>query len=113
MGWQRSRNNIVASILRLVTEKGELGITNIMYGSYLSYQQVTQYLQLVKENGLLDYGEKNGHYRITEKGLQYLELYDKMDQLLKEGRPNIADSLILLLCYIFYPFLPILGEFIW
>src|SRR6266542_3161880 len=109
---QRSRNNIVASILRLVTEKGGLGITNIMYGSYLSYQQVTQYLQLVKENGLLDYDEKNGLYRITEKGLQYLELYHKMDDLLKEGRTSITDSLILLLLYLFYPVLPVLGEFI-
>jgi predicted transcriptional regulator len=109
---QRSRNHIVASILRLVTEKGGLGITNIMYGSYLSYQQVAQYLQLIKENGLLDYDEKSGLYRITEKGLQYLELYDKMDELLKEGRPSVTDSLILLLCYVFYPILPVLGELI-
>ena len=109
---QRSRNNIVASILRLVTEKSGLGITNIMYGSYLSYQQVSRYLQLIKESGLLDYDEKNGLYRITEKGLQYLELYHKMDDLLKEGRTSITDSLILLLLYLFYPVLPVLGEFI-
>jgi predicted transcriptional regulator len=109
---KRSRNNIVASMLRLVREKDGLGITNIMYGSYLSYQQVARYLQILIEGGLLDYDERKGLHRITQKGLQYLELYDKMDDLLKEGRPSITDSLILLLCNIFYPFLPVLGEFI-
>lgn len=83
-----------------------------MYGSYLSYGQVTQYLQLMIEKGLLDYDEKIGLYKIAEKGLQYLELYDKMDDLLKEGRTSITDSLILLLLYLFYPLLPLLGEFI-
>jgi predicted transcriptional regulator len=110
---QRSRNDIVAAILRLVTEKGGLGITKIMYGSYLSYRQVTQFLELIMESGLLDYDTKNGHYRINERGLQYLELYDKMDELIKERRSSsIAGSLILLLCYVFYPLVPVLGEFI-
>jgi predicted transcriptional regulator len=110
---QRSRNDIVAAILRLVTEKGGLGITKIMYGSYLSYRQVTQFLELIMESGLLDYDIKNGLYRINERGLQYLELYDKMDELIKERRSSsIAGSLFLLLCYVFYPLLPVLGEFI-
>lgn len=109
---QRSRNDIVAAILRLVTEKGGLGITKIMYGSYLSYRQVTQFLELIMESGLLDYDTKNGHYRINERGLQYLELYDKMDELIKGRSSSIAGSLILLLCYVFYPLLPVLGEFI-
>lgn len=108
----RSRNDIVASILRLVKEKGRLGITNIMYGSYLSYQQVARYLQLLIEGGLLDYDERNGLYRITEKGLQFLELYDKMDELLKEGRPRLTNSLALLFCYVLYPLFPVLGELI-
>jgi predicted transcriptional regulator len=108
----RSRNEIVASILRSVTERGGLGITKIMYGSYLSYGQVTRFLQLIKENGLLDYDERIGLYKITEKGLQYLELYEKMDDLLKERRTSITDSLILLLLNLFYPLLPVLGEFI-
>lgn len=112
MGRQRSKNDIIASILRLVTEKGGLGITNIMYGSYLFYQQVSRFLQLLKENDLLDYDEENGLYRITEKGLQYLELYQKMDDLFKERRTSIPYSLILVLCYVFYPLFPALGELI-
>jgi hypothetical protein len=65
------------------------------------------------ESGLLDYDIKNGHYRINERGLQYLELYDKMDELIKErNSSSIAGSLFLLLCYVFYPLLPVLGEFI-
>ena len=95
-----------------MTEKGELGITKIMYGSYLSYRQVTQFLELIIESGLLDYDIKNGLYRINERGLQYLELYDKMDELIKERSSSITGSLILLLCYVFYPLLPVLGEFI-
>jgi predicted transcriptional regulator len=93
-------------------EKGGLGITNIMYGSYLSYGQVDRFLKLLKEKGMLLFDENIARYKITERGLQYLELYEKMDDLLKEGRPSITDSLFLLLCYIVYPFLPVLGEFI-
>ena len=83
-----------------------------MYGSYLSYRQVTQFLELIIESGLLDYDIKNGLYRINERGLQYLELYDKMDELIKERSSSITGSLILLLCYVFYPLLSVLGEFI-
>ena len=83
---QHSRNDIIASMLRLVTEKDGLGITKIMYGSYLSYRQVSRYLELVTEMSLMEYDEINRVYRITQKGLLYLELYDEMDGFIKERR---------------------------
>jgi predicted transcriptional regulator len=109
---KRSRNDIIASILRSIREKGGLGITNIMYGSYLSYGQVDRFLKLLKENGLLHFDENIGRYKITELGLQYLELYEKMDDMLKERPNSILNSVIPFLLYFFYPLFPVLGDFI-
>ena len=109
---QRTKNDIVASILRSVKESGELGITKIMYISHLSYRQVAQFLKFIKENELLEYDGSTAAYRITEKGLRYLDLYDKMNDLLKQEKTGIINSLFLILLHTFYAHFPVLGDFI-
>jgi predicted transcriptional regulator len=69
-----------------VAEKDGLGITKIMYSSYLSYRQVARYLEFMTEIGLMDYDERNRLYRITLKGLYFIKLYDEMDGFFKERR---------------------------
>ena len=82
----RDRNEIVASILQsVINARRDDGIrtTRIMYNSFLSYSMVTHYLKLLTENGSLEYDELHKTYRITEAGLQVLELHNKIIEMLK------------------------------
>ena len=74
-------NEIFASILSSVTGNDGLGFTKIMYNCYLSYGQVTRFLQFANENDFLVYDNNTELFKITDKGLQFLELYGKMDNL--------------------------------
>jgi predicted transcriptional regulator len=79
----RSRTEIFASILQTARiEKTEVGLTRLMYNSLLSYNQANRYVGVLKENGLLNY-DSNKKYTITSKGLRFLELYEKIDNLLR------------------------------
>ena len=53
-----------------------------MYNSFLSYNQVTQYVKVIKENGLLNYDASTGKYTMSAKGSKYLEVHTKMDKML-------------------------------
>jgi predicted transcriptional regulator len=79
----RSRTDIVASILHSAArESGGIGITRLMYNSFLSYNQLTQYVKVIKENGLLNYDASTGKYTMSAKGSKYLEVHTKMDKML-------------------------------
>jgi predicted transcriptional regulator len=79
----RSRADILASILQSAEKENTgVGITRLMYNSFLSYNQINQYLEVLKENALLNYDAANKKYFITAKGLKFLDLYSKMDNLL-------------------------------
>jgi predicted transcriptional regulator len=108
----RSMNEIFASILSSVTENDGLGFTKIMYNCYLSYGQVTRFLQFANENDFLLYDNNTELFKITDKGLQFLELYGKMDNLHKERQTSVIGSVIILLLYALYPLFPVLGDFI-
>jgi len=85
----RSRTDIVASILQSAArEGGGIGVTRLMYNSFLSYNQVSQYVKIIKENGLLNYDASTGKYTISAKGSKYLELHSKMDKMLHDDRNN-------------------------
>ncbi|HZB00249.1 MAG TPA: winged helix-turn-helix domain-containing protein [Nitrososphaera sp.] len=66
----RSRTEIICDILQAARSDGN-GIvkTKIMYSAFLSYHQITEYLTLLIDNGLLQYDIGNQKFRITEKGL--------------------------------------------
>jgi predicted transcriptional regulator len=83
----RSRTDIVASILQSAAREGDgVGVTRLMYNSFLSYNQVTRYVKVIKENGLLNYDASTGKYTISTKGSKYLELHTKMDKMLHGDR---------------------------
>ncbi len=82
----RDRNEIIGSILQsIINAKEEEGIrtTRIMYNSFLSYGMVTHYLKVLSENGSLEHDELNKTYRVTDKGLQFLELQSRIGEMLK------------------------------
>ncbi|UVS68156.1 winged helix-turn-helix domain-containing protein [Nitrososphaera viennensis] len=84
----RSRQQIISSILEEAEGKGGAKKTAIMYGAYLSVSQLNGYLDLLKENGMLEYTTETRCYHTTEKGANFRKVYDEVAQVLrpKEGR---------------------------
>ena len=80
----RSRTDIVAQILEIANDgSGTANKTKIMYGAYLSYAQLKEYLGVLLESGLLeqDPANNNQFYRTTQKGWQFLKLYNSIGEL--------------------------------
>ena len=75
----RSRTDIVGLILEAAN--GGATKTKIMYKAFLSYAQLKEYLAVLIENGLIEYEDVRQHYRTTEKGIQFLEIQNRMDEL--------------------------------
>jgi predicted transcriptional regulator len=85
---RRDRLFILAEILD-VAKEGSLK-TQIMYKANLSFTQLNEYLDALlnmKLVGLMENKEKN-IYKTTPKGLQYLQNYREIIELLKNGNNN-------------------------
>jgi predicted transcriptional regulator len=54
-----------------------------MYKAFLSYTQLKEYLSVLIENNLLESKEETKVYKITEKGLKFLRMYNEIGELLK------------------------------
>ena len=79
----RSRDEILRSILQYAAKTEEIGKTRIMYHSLLSYLQLNEYLNYLLKNELLHHNIENNRYKITDKGLKLLNLYTKMEEMVK------------------------------
>ena len=77
----RSRSDIVAMVLRVALNGATK--TRIMYGAYLSYAQVKEYLSFLIERNLITYEEGTGLYRLTESGMKLLHTYEGISDLLR------------------------------
>ena len=49
-----------------------------MYVAFLSYNQLKEYLSVLKENNLIGYNEGTQTYETTEKGLNYLKMKNEI-----------------------------------
>jgi predicted transcriptional regulator len=87
----RSRNEIIASMLEIISRGGDTTRTKLMYGSFLSYSQLNEYLLLLLKNGMISQHhqqqqQKNERdsplFMITEKGRHFLNLYNQMNELI-------------------------------
>ena len=76
----RGRTEIVATILEAAN--GGATKTKIMYVAFLSYNQLKEYLSVLKENNLIEYNEGTQTYKTTEKGLNYLKMKNEIGELL-------------------------------
>jgi len=47
-----------------------------------SYNELKEYLSVLKENNRIEYNEGNQTYKTTEKGLNYLKMKNKIGELL-------------------------------
>ena len=82
----RSRTEIVAMILDAAN--GGTTKTKIMYIAFLSYSQLNEYLSVLIENNLIEYLDGTHTFKTTEKGLNYLKMYNEIRKLL----PNYYDQ---------------------
>ncbi len=62
--------------------------THIMYKANLSYTQTNIYLNELIKRDLLS--RENGTYQTTDKGLQYLSVYNQLSNVL--GMPSFAND---------------------
>jgi predicted transcriptional regulator len=87
---KRSRDEIYASILQSAAQDSSgVGITRIMYNTFLSYSQLSESLEQLSRFRLLAYQHDNKRFKITEKGRRFMELVIEMDDILKvTGAPN-------------------------
>ena len=51
---------------------------------FLSHEQMKEYLVLLIENDLVSYNSTTRTFKATEKGLTFLQAYNKIDHMLKE-----------------------------
>ena len=76
----RSRTEIFAMILDAAN--GGATKTKIMYKVMITYNQLKNYLSIMIENNLIDYGNGTYIFKATEKGLNLLIIHNEMAELL-------------------------------
>ena len=64
--------------------------THLMYGAYLSYGQIQEYLEFLQEKGLIMYEEGVQHYKLSEKGLHFLHVYEQISELMSVAKTPTA-----------------------
>ena len=77
----RSRTDIISSILG-TAQNGGATKTRLMYGAYLSYYQIEEYLDLLIGKQLLHLEEQSRMYKLTEKGLDFLHKCNEIGEML-------------------------------
>ncbi len=53
-----------------------------MYIAFLSYAQLKEYLSILIENNLIEYLDGDNKLKTTEKGLNFLKMYNQIEELL-------------------------------
>jgi predicted transcriptional regulator len=85
----RSEIEIMASILRSAIGKWEYK-TTIMNNAAVSHSQLTRYLAIAVERGLIEYSGIRDLYKITDEGILFLDKYSRL-LLLLPRTSNLAD----------------------
>jgi len=76
----RSRSDIVRLLLD-AANGGAATKTKLMYTTYLSFNQLKEYLAFLVGNDLIEYEVGHMTYRTTEKGMRLLYLQNKIDEV--------------------------------
>jgi predicted transcriptional regulator len=79
----RSRIDIISQILE--TANGGISTKiKIMYKTNLSYAQLKDYLIALVNKNLISYDLDTNTFKTTEKGLIFLEIYNKLGNIMRE-----------------------------
>jgi len=85
----RSRTDIIAMILQAATQGATK--TRIMYGAYLSFAQLKEYLAFLQDKNLVAYEQGTGLYKLTERGMHLLRTYEGISDLISVTAKNTTD----------------------
>ena len=77
----RSKEEISALILEAIVHTNRATQTIIMYKAYLTHAQLKQFLSSLVEKGLIEYQREDRLYRVTEKGIYFLQVYNQLSQM--------------------------------
>jgi predicted transcriptional regulator len=77
----RSRFAIASNILN-VARAGNATKTRLMYGSFLSFAQINEYLTFLMTNALIMRNEESHIYSLTDKGVNFLRIYEELSKLI-------------------------------
>ena len=74
----------ISDILRSIRNRNRTGtrISQILYETYIPYNQLKEYLIMMVQNNLIIYIKEDKIFKITEYGMQALKLYGEIDKLL-------------------------------
>jgi predicted transcriptional regulator len=78
----RDRAEIISQILEVANGSDTKKI-KIMYKANLSYHQLKEYLPVLTESDFLRYNLNTQTFKTTEKGLRFLDVYNRIDDLMK------------------------------
>jgi predicted transcriptional regulator len=78
---KRSRTEMLATMLEVA--KGKATKTKIKYSTFLSYNQLKEFLSILTKNNLLDHLEGTHQFKTTRRGLNVLTMYREMAELLQ------------------------------
>lgn len=76
----RNKFEIASAILRVVMD-GDSTKTKLMYGSFLSFAQINEYLRFLLANELIKKEAGTRAYTLTEKGLSFLRVYEELSSM--------------------------------
>ena len=83
----RSRFEIASTLLHVAME-GNATKTRLMYGSFLSFAQINEYLGFLLANELVAKDEGTRMYALTDKGMRFLHIYDELSALIGLNEPT-------------------------
>jgi predicted transcriptional regulator len=78
----RSRIEIISRILE-IANGGNITKSKILYQSFLSYDKMKEYLEVLTKTDLISYDLDTHTFKTTEKGLRFLDIYNQMDDMIK------------------------------
>jgi predicted transcriptional regulator len=79
----RDKISIIRDILEVAKLEGRITKTAIMYKANLSHDQMKDYVRILTENNLLRYNLDNQKFETTEKGLRVIEIYKRLENMIK------------------------------
>ncbi len=89
MGNYRGRLDIIADILNAASKNARK--TQIMYKANLSYKVLQKYLTEVANAQLISYEDKKQYYSLTDKGRDFLLVYEKYSRSSKYAEKRLND----------------------
>ncbi len=81
----RDKTEIIQDILQTARSDGNGAVkTQLMYKAFVSSYQIRDYLSILVDNDLLQCDLNSRRFKITEKGIRFLQICDQIGGLVKE-----------------------------